>query len=161
SERGWLEPLPDTLTGRGSAVTPGAIALEGPEVAPWPYYVDAEHFFNARYYSAMGPPLPNLVLGGLQTWGSVRKWHLFACGCVREAWAQLTPSGREALGLAERFAEGEAVEAQLALVRSQLHTEALTAFGKEPDSRSSAASAAFFLSKIRRGPLDVDFSQWI
>jgi mannitol/fructose-specific phosphotransferase system IIA component (Ntr-type) len=83
---------------------------------------------------------------------SPRKLRLFACACVRSAWNRLADGGYRALvEVAERFADGQAREGELADARAAvrqahgrppgpLHQAAFAAAG--PDAAAAAEAAA-------------------
>jgi hypothetical protein len=48
---------------------------------------------------------------------SPRKFRLAAVGCARRAWDQLTPAHREAIAVAERYADGEATFTAMRIAR--------------------------------------------
>jgi hypothetical protein len=159
-----------------------AFDYEETGVAAWPYDVDAEKFRRSLSGTPSELPGGHPMEDWLRRWGSPRKWQLFACACVRQAGGRLTKNGRQALELAERYADGEAVEAQLeALARrpgpprwnkggkvwqevqaAQGADDAEAPHGVTVDYRKlGAASATLELCQIRRGPLDLSFAQWI
>lgn len=68
---------------------------------------------------------------------------------------------RQALDLAERYTEGEAVEAELQAVRGKVRDDLSAAQQVAFDSKWGAASAALDLCELRRAPLDLYFAQRI
>jgi hypothetical protein len=67
---------------------------------------------NDHHWQTTRDPRLLLMYPGDQ--GSLRKGRLFACACCRHVWSYLTdPRSREAVEVAERFAEGLASRAEL------------------------------------------------
>jgi hypothetical protein len=95
---------------------------------------------------------PEAMLGHLEGKASPRKLRLFACACCRRLWHLLEDArSREALEVSERFADGQAVEAdvQAAVARAWEAVEAI------PDSTSGirlAEDVASFAFAILRHP---------
>src|SRR5262249_37631156 len=72
---------------------------------------------------------PNRMLDFLRRRASNRKLRLFACACCRRIWHLLTDArSREAVEVAERFADGQAssVELEQAHRKGQLATRSLS-----------------------------------
>ena len=62
----------------------------------------------------MGSGDPNAMLTRIRGKASDRKLRLFACACVRQIWDKLTdPRSRNAVEVAERYAEGRATDEEL------------------------------------------------
>ncbi len=78
---------------------------------------------------------------------SERKLRLLACACCRQVWHLLSdPLSREAVTVAERYADGQASKGELALARAQ----SVNAGEDSPD----AATAAYWATNIKpSGPL--------
>jgi hypothetical protein len=63
---------------------------------------------------------PQAMLNHLEGKASSRKLRLFACACARRSWPLLlSPRARQAVQVAERFADGLAGEAEVAEARGQ------------------------------------------
>lgn len=102
---------------------------------------------------------PEAMLAYLTGKVSDRKLRLFACACVRRYWADLsyhsghirpdTPArylAREAVEIAERFAEGEATPAQLEEARQQAEMSAMNAPGFQQLAYQAAHAATLELA---------------
>jgi hypothetical protein len=69
---------------------------------------------------------PAAMLAYLEGQVSDRKLRLFACACVRRYWRHLRfASAREAVETAERYAEGQATDAELEQARQQAEMAAM------------------------------------
>jgi hypothetical protein len=72
-----------------------------------------------------------------------KQLRLFACRCVREAWHLLTdPRSREAVEVAERFANGEAMKEELAAAKAAAEAAAWEAAKAAAEAAKAAAKAA-------------------
>lgn len=58
---------------------------------------------------------------------SERQLRLFACGCCRQVWRLLDPRARQAVGVMESFADGQATAAEVLAVRYVSRPATLTA----------------------------------
>jgi hypothetical protein len=75
---------------------------------------------------------PAAMLTYLEGKVSDRKLRLFACACVRRYWNRLRwPAPREAVATAERYAEGQASDAELEERRQQAEMSAMPGFAPE------------------------------
>ena len=71
---------------------------------------------------------PLAMLDYLAGGASPRKLRLFACACVRRFWSDLSyPVPRDAVNLAERFAEGTATPEEVEAMRGQAEMSAVNA----------------------------------
>ena len=93
-----------------------------------------------REWVACEDPMP--MLAALRGRASARKLRLFACGCCRTVvWHLLDERSREAVAVAERFADGRATASELGAAR-QRATEALVEAGGHGTKAGAAAFAA-------------------
>jgi hypothetical protein len=88
---------------------------------------------------------PAAMLAYLEDKVSDRKLRLFACACVRRYWHLLRwPVPKEAVALAERYPEGQPIEADLEDLRQRAEMSAMT--GPEFDQLAYQAAWATLLN---------------
>jgi hypothetical protein len=96
---------------------------------------------------------PVAMLDYLQGKVSDRKLRLFACACVRRYWHLLNwPIPRQAVELAERYAEGQATDGELEEIRQQAEMSAMTApeFGQPAFQAAWATTLADAMAAARQ-----------
>jgi hypothetical protein len=90
-------------------------------------------------------PDPESLLAHLRGWAGDRKLRLFACACLRRAWPLLPDeASRNAVAVAERFADGTAGERDLAAAREAARggvDDAALEGGPEAALRSASGAA--------------------
>src|SRR5688572_30514162 len=83
---------------------------------------------------------PEPMLEFLGEGASRRKLRLFAVACCRRAWDQLGATSREAVDIAERYADGAATEEEVLAMADELHWGAPE---RPNDAACYAVNAAF------------------
>ena len=100
-------------------------------------------------HSWLGATDPAPMLDFLGGQASARKLRLFACACCRQVWHLLTdPRSRQAVEVAERYADGQASERERATARAS----ALAARPRPPTTASRTTSCVPAPAPSGRGP---------
>lgn len=109
---------------------------------------------EAEWLACSNPNEMRLLLEGI---ASDRKLRLFAAACCRRVWALLSAEGKKAVEVAERYADGQATAADLALAHTaardryeRIETTAEAAGADPSHPASPAAFAAVMVSSTYR-----------
>lgn len=106
---------------------------------------------NPEEWLASANPQP--MLDVVSSWVSDRKLRLFACACCRQVWDLLTdPRSRQAVEVAERYADGQATAGELVVAKNAARSAAWAArsLANSANAAWDAANAAWDTADVAR-----------